>query len=93
MSESFADAPVSLAEVRSDRSQKCSDWTPRDCLIDLLRQIDKGTVRPDVLVISWAQTVGPDAVNSHYSVAAPNVLAALGVVARSAYRMNAVADQ
>ena len=48
----FKDHPKSLGEVRSDRSQKASDWTPRDALIDVLRQIDNG-VDVTSLIVSY----------------------------------------
>lgn len=49
--ENFADYPKSLAEIRSDRSQNSADWTPRDALIDLLRDIDSGKFNPKSLMI------------------------------------------
>ena len=49
--DSYADVPVSIAEARSDRTAKSNDWTPRDALISMLRQIDRKEIAPDQLVI------------------------------------------
>lgn len=80
MSDDFSNAPVSIAEHRSDKSQNCADWTPRDVLVNLLP-----------LVVSYAEHQG-DAVSTFYSCAAPNILAALGCVARTQHRMQLVGD-
>ncbi len=56
MTESYADAPRSFAEVRSDKTGKAQDWTPRDSLVATLREIDSGKFSPDALVIVWAET-------------------------------------
>lgn len=49
MDGSFADAPVSIAELKSDKSSLSSDWTARDLLVSMLRKIDS-----EELVISNA---------------------------------------
>lgn len=55
----FADAPVSLAAKRAEQRQDGRLWTPRDALIDMLRDIDTGKINPSVMVIA-AKTVNPD---------------------------------
>jgi hypothetical protein len=39
---SFADAPKTIGEVRADKSQDPSHWTPRDVLVHILRELDSG---------------------------------------------------
>lgn len=56
---SFADAPVSLATKRAERAEDGRLWTPRDALIDALRDIDLGRLNPNVLVLV-AKTTLPD---------------------------------
>lgn len=48
---SFEEAPVSLSEVRSDRTNCAGDWTPRDALVAMLRQVDRGERKPVDLII------------------------------------------
>lgn len=55
----FADAPVSLATVRATKAYDGRLWTPRDALIDLLRDIDGGKINPQLIVIT-AKTTAPD---------------------------------
>ncbi len=40
--ENFADHPPTIGELRSDKSQDAKDWSIRDMLICLLRDIDSG---------------------------------------------------
>jgi hypothetical protein len=47
----FADAPRTLGEVRADKTRKAHDWSPRDMLVQLLREIDSGTVATEHMVI------------------------------------------
>ena len=42
MTESYKDYPLSIAEIKSERSDLSVDWTARDALIDMLRQVDNG---------------------------------------------------
>jgi hypothetical protein len=56
--DSFADYPKTVGEHRSDKTDEASDWTPRDALIAMLRDIDTGVVAPDNLIIVWSATHG-----------------------------------
>lgn len=38
----FAGQPISLSERRAEKSGKAKDWSPRDALVSLLREIDAG---------------------------------------------------
>lgn len=46
----FSEYPQSIADFKSERSGDGSDWSPRDVLVDVLRQIDKGEIKPDSLI-------------------------------------------
>lgn len=59
--ENFADAPISLGELRSDRSDDAADWTPRDVLVSLLRTIDKGEIDPETLIVCFDHRGHPEA--------------------------------
>ncbi len=49
--DSFANYPRSISEVRSKRSGNAADWSPRDMLISVLRDIDSGILKPESMVI------------------------------------------
>ena len=51
MSTDFSQHPVTIGELRSDRSRSSSDWSARDLLISLLRDIDRGVVPADAMVV------------------------------------------
>ena len=46
----YAEYPVSINQLRCARSGNAADWTPRDILIHLLREIDSGRLNPESLV-------------------------------------------
>lgn len=47
----FKGYPKTLGEVRSDMTSDSKDWSPRECLISLLREIDEGTLSPDQVIV------------------------------------------
>lgn len=49
--DSYANHPLSVGDIRSERSNDAKDWSPRDVLIDTLRRIDRGEVAPAALVV------------------------------------------
>ena len=53
--DTYADYPVSVNELRSSRSGSASDWSPRELLISLLREIDAGRLKPDDLVVIYRE--------------------------------------
>jgi hypothetical protein len=92
MAENYAKHPRSIAEIKSDRTQRCDDWSPRDALINTLRDIDTGNSKPRALIIAWYED-GPDkTISTYYSVSAAHLVEALGVLHRAAHRLNAKAD-
>lgn len=46
----YKNHPVSLGEIKSEKSHDSEHWTPRECLISMLREIDNG-FNPETLVI------------------------------------------
>lgn len=51
--ESFANAPVTVADLKSEKTNLARDWKPRDMLIKLLRQIDRGELKPEAMIAMW----------------------------------------
>lgn len=79
--QSFKGHPLSVAEIRSDKSRNAVDWTPRDALIAALREIDSGGLDATALVICAQEPgSGPGAVGTRYYVAAPNAHVTLGLL-------------
>jgi len=67
--DNFKDAPPTIGEVRSDRSDSPADWSPRDALVTMLRDIDSGKITPDTMVIFWRDSRKPVDGVKFYNVA------------------------
>lgn len=85
--DSYANAPVSITEARSDRTGKSETWTVRDALVSMLREIDSGRIKPDHCIILWA-TRTDNTAEIHRSVAGPfSTLECLGMLTAETVRM------
>lgn len=82
MPDDFKDEPLSIGEIRAAKSADASNWSPREALVSLLRNIDRGEVSPDVLVISYR-----DNRRTWFTVAGPDAASALGVMEIAKHRM------
>jgi len=51
--ENFADAPVSITEARSNKLNDARLCTPRDILVEMLREIDSGASSPQIMMIVY----------------------------------------
>ena len=91
--ETFENTPVSIGEVRADKTRSAADWTPREALVELLRRIDSGEYPGmDALILCW-RTVKKTAskaleINSYYSASSPDIHTTLGVLARSEWSIH-----
>ena len=59
MTDDFSKYPPTIGEIRSDKSRRADDWSPRDALIAALRDIDSGVYSPTSCVICFGN-VRPD---------------------------------
>lgn len=84
--ESFANYPQSLNEMRSRRSGNAADWTPRDALIQMLRDIDSGTIQPDALVVSFREKVELG-YRTSFSAACPDSGVMLALLEQTKFRI------
>lgn len=91
--ESFAEYPVSLAERRSAKSDDASQWTPRDCLIALLRDIDSGKkdVTDVVICVKLRSKGGPNSTHSTYYNSSTNYHVMLGLMTDVQFDMQSAA--
>jgi len=78
----YENQPVSIGELRAKRSGNGSDWSPRDCLVDILRAIDDGTLNPQGLIVCAYAEGEHGAVDIKFSQAMPNVIMASGTLQR-----------
>ncbi len=79
--DNFANHPLSITEAKAAKDEKSQTWTPRDCLISLLREIDEGRTDPKILVIAYAMTTRDDegGAQSAFKMATPAAHKELGV--------------
>jgi hypothetical protein len=84
--DDFSKHPKSITELRAQRTQRASDWTPRDALIELLRDIDSGAVTVDALVIIGRQIEG-DGVHLLRRICAPDAITSVGLLNRASFQI------
>lgn len=79
--DNFADAPVSVSEIRSDKSTSARDWTPRDVLVSMLRALDRGEIKPEAVVIVYREP-GSDqhSTRTCFYASSPDVHVTLGLI-------------
>jgi hypothetical protein len=54
----YAQAPVSVGEARAEKFDDCSQWTPRELLIAMLRDIDNGAQLDGIVVCFFEKDGG-----------------------------------
>lgn len=80
----YANHPPTINEIKSDKTGSGADWTPRDVLIALLRDIDSGNVKLSaVFIAGLCPGDHQDAVRPFFACAAANPIEALGMLALS----------
>ena len=53
--DNFKDYPKSVSEMKAEKEENCELWTPRDCLISLLRKIDNNEIKITDIVICYGK--------------------------------------
>lgn len=70
--DSYANTPKTITELRADKMGKSEFWTPRDCLIAMLRDIDSGKFSPkQIVIVAAVDTETGSSSNVTNSVAGP----------------------
>lgn len=87
MSEDFSKYPKSIGEARAEASDLAKDWTPREALISMLRDIDSGKLQTDAIVICFRR---PNGEKPGFVVASPDPLVTLGLLERTKFRIHEV---
>lgn len=78
--DDYSEHPQSVAEIRAGKAGRARLWTPRDALIDMLRDIDSGKVAPRTLVICWSEPDQSGEMCAYFSAAGPDIMSSLGTV-------------
>jgi hypothetical protein len=86
MMDNFAAHPRSIGELRSDRTESSHDWTPRDALISLLREIDEG-LSVDALVISFRYRDDAGKIMARSRSASPDGHITLGMLTSTIFEL------
>jgi len=87
MTEDFSNHPNTIGELQRERENSCDVGKPRDILIEMLRDIDSGKANPSAMVICYREEIEGEKY-SRFLSACPDLLVALGLLARISYRMN-----
>jgi len=91
--DDFSEHPPTLGEIRSEKSERACDWTPREALISLLREIDAGRVIMDALVISYREPTTDGIGRTRFVCSSQDPLISLGLLTRAAYRIQVTGEQ
>jgi hypothetical protein len=87
MTESYADHPRSLAEIKSEREHDAALWTPRDCLIEMLRKIDSGMKVGSMIICYSREDEEPGKRRACFTQATPDGLINLGLMSAAAVNL------
>lgn len=90
--ESFAEYPVSITTHKATMHRDAGLWTPRDALVDMLRRIDRGELKPRAIIIG-VDFEGEDGDGAMtYNISSPNFLTSVGLAGRVFYSVNQAGD-
>lgn len=87
MTDDFSSFPKTLGEIKREKAGTCDAGSPRDILIEMLRDIDSGKSSPTALVICYREEHDGEAFTRFLS-ACPDGLVAQGLLSRVIWRMN-----
>lgn len=82
--DNFKDAPQTISELRSQKSELGKDWTPRDMLLSMLRSIDSGDLEIESCVVFLRYKDG----HIGFRQACPDPLEAMGMAYSGSLVMN-----
>lgn len=86
-SEDFADYPTSVSEAKGCQSFNATDWVPRDALINMLRDIDDGTIKPIAAIAIICDEDENGVIGTRFSNAGPNLITTLGMLSQITYKL------
>jgi hypothetical protein len=86
MQDSYIKYPRSVNELRAMRSGNAADWSPRDVLLQMLREIDSGVISPDALIVSFREKV-ERGFRTSFSAACPDSGVMLALLEQTKFRI------
>lgn len=86
--QDFSQHPQSIGEIRASKTPRASEWRGRDAIIDVLREIDRGTINPESLVIVWREGDHKEGWQTFFRNAGADPHATQGMLLRALYLMN-----
>lgn len=84
MTDDFSKAPLTITELRAKRSGNAEDWTPRDALVHVLRQIDSGELVADDVIVITVRAYGDGDDQLIINSGTANRTRQAGIIARAA---------
>ena len=79
---------ISIGAARSAQSGRASDWSPRELLVELIRELDAGETTADHLIVAWRPLrKGGENENGHFLAAGPSALVNLGLLSATTFKM------
>lgn len=90
--ENFADYPVSVTSERASKEWDATLQTPRDVLINKLREIDSGKIDPYCVVVFFGERT-EGGVLTGFEVGGGDSHTALGIATRGLHKILAAQDQ
>ena len=90
--DDFSNHPPSITEVRAERNEDGTLWTPRDVLIATLRRIDNGE-NVDALIVAWRTKHECGHHTGHFFQAMQDPFVTMGLIANTMYKMQAPQDE
>lgn len=90
--ESFAEYPISISTHKATMHRDAGLWTPRDALVDMLRRIDRGELKPRAIIIAvdFEDSEGDGAMT--FNISSPDFLTSVGLAGRVFYSVNRNGD-
>lgn len=85
--DDFSHYPKSVNEVRGERSGKGADWSPRDLLVHMLRQIDSGEMVITDCVVVYRRSDADDDQVVGYRNASRDGLTAVGLLSAGQFML------
>ena len=82
--DDFSNHPKSLTEIRGEKSGNGSQWTPRDALISVLRDIDSGALDVSGVIVAYFDEKTDTA---FYSQSTKDRYTALGLLECAKFRL------
>lgn len=79
--EDYKNAPESISELKAYSTENMADWTPRDVLVSLLRDIDSGMYEEiDCMVVAFRERKNGGGLSSRFRQCGPDIQTSMGLM-------------